>query len=145
MKIFVRLYFRRGLTQQHCIDELNSIFGDEAPSRASVYRWYGEFNRDRSSLQDEFREGRPKLVVILETIDAVLQLILQNRHVAYREIETTLGISRTSIHSILHEHLTVKKNLFALDPTQFDNPSKKSINQSDKSASTIVSNACKTV
>ena len=101
--------FRRGLTQQQCIDELNSIFGDEAPSRTSVYRWYGEFNRGRSSLQDEFREGRPKSVVVPETIDAVRQLILQDRHVTYREIETTLGISGTSIHSILHEHLTVKK------------------------------------
>ena len=37
------------------------------------------------------------------------QLILQDRHVAYREIETTLGIGGTSIHSILHEHLIVKK------------------------------------
>ena len=37
------------------------------------------------------------------------QLILQDRHVTYREIETTLGISGTSIHSILHEHLTVNK------------------------------------
>ena len=26
--------FRRGLTQQKCIDELNSIFGDETPSKA---------------------------------------------------------------------------------------------------------------
>ena len=51
--------FRRGLTQQQCIHELNSIFSDEAPSRTSVYRWYSEFNRGRSSLQDEFREGRP--------------------------------------------------------------------------------------
>ena len=41
--------FRRELTQQQCLDELNSIFGDEAPSRTSVYRWYGEFNRGRSS------------------------------------------------------------------------------------------------
>ena len=32
-----------------------------------------------------------------ETIDAVLQLILQDRHVTYREIETTLGISGTNI------------------------------------------------
>ena len=101
--------FRRGLTQQQCIDELNSIFGDEAPSRTSVYRWYGEFNRFRSSLQDEFREGYPKLVVIPETIDIVRQLILQDRHVSHPEIETTLGISGTSIHSILHKHLTVKK------------------------------------
>ena len=99
--------FRRGLTQQQCIDELNSIFGNEAPSRTSVYRWYDEFNRGRSSLQDEFREDRPKSVVVPETINAVL--ILQDRHVTYREIETTLGISGTSLHSILHEHLTVKK------------------------------------
>lgn len=101
--------FRRGLTQQQCMDELNSIFGDEAPSRTSVYRWYGEFKCGRSSLQDEFREGRPKSVVVPETIDAVRELILQDRHVTYREIEATLSISGTSIHSILHQHLIVKK------------------------------------
>ena len=69
----------------------------------------GEFNRDRSSLQDAFREGRPKSVVVPETIDAVRQLILQDRYVTYRKIETTSGISGTNIHSIWHEHLTVKK------------------------------------
>ena len=47
---------------------------------------------------------RQKSVVVPETIDAVRQLILQDRHVIYREIETTLGISGTSIH------LIVKKN-----------------------------------
>ena len=70
---------------------------------------YGEFNRGRSSLQDEFREVHPKSVVVPETIDAVRQLILQYHHVTYREIETSLGISGISIHSILREHLTVKK------------------------------------
>ena len=34
---------------------------------------------------------------------------LQDRHVTYREIKTTLGISVTNILSMLHEHLTVKK------------------------------------
>ena len=101
--------FRRGLTQQQCINELNSIFCDEVPTRSSVYRWYGEFNRSRSSLQDEFRKGRPKSVVVPKTIDAVRQLVLQNRHVTYREIATTLGISGTSIHLILDEHFSVKK------------------------------------
>ena len=37
------------------------------------------------------------------------QLILQDDNVTYREIETILGISGTSMHLILHEHLTVKK------------------------------------
>ena len=101
--------FRHGLTQQQCTDELNSIFGDEAPSRTSVYRWYGEFNRGRSSLQDEFVEGRPKSVVVPETIDSVRQLTLQDRHVTYSEIEAILGISGTSIHSILHPKQTKPK------------------------------------
>ena len=101
--------FRGGLTQQQCIDELNSIIGGEAPTRTSVYWWYGEFSQGHSSLQDEFRECRPKSVVVPESIDVVRQLILQDRHVTYRETATTLGIGGTSIHSILHEHLTVKK------------------------------------
>ena len=50
--------FRRALPQQQRIHELNLIFGNEVPSRTSVYRLYGEFNRGRSSLQDEFREDR---------------------------------------------------------------------------------------
>ena len=62
-----------------------------------------------NSSEVEFREDRPKSVVVPETIDAVHQLILQDHHVIYREIETTLGISGTSIHSILHGHLSVKK------------------------------------
>ena len=58
----------------------------------NVYRWYGEFNRGRSLLQNEFRKGRPKSVVVPEIIDSVRQLILQDRYVTYREIETTLYI-----------------------------------------------------
>ena len=42
---------------------------------------YCEFNRGRSSLQHEFREGCPKSVVVPKTIDAVRQLILQDCHV----------------------------------------------------------------
>ena len=71
--------FRRGLTQQQGIEELNSIFGE--PLRTSVYQWYGKFNRGRSALQDEFRKGLKKSVVVPETIDALCQLILQDRHV----------------------------------------------------------------
>ena len=43
---------------------------------------------------------------------SMLQQILQDRHVNYREIETTLGISVTSIHSILHGllHLHLQPN-----------------------------------
>ena len=37
-RAFIFYNFRSGLTQQQYINELNSIFGDEAPSRTNVYR-----------------------------------------------------------------------------------------------------------
>lgn len=101
--------FRRGSTRQQCIDQLNSTFGDEAPHYSTVKRWFNEFERGRRSLTDESREGRPKSAVLPENIDAVRELIKQDRHVTYREIEASLSISSTSVHSILHEHLAVKK------------------------------------
>ncbi|CAK9815952.1 Histone-lysine N-methyltransferase SETMAR [Anthophora plagiata] len=101
--------FRRGLSQQQCIDQLISTFGDEAPSKTTVYHWFSEFNRGRHSLTDEFKEGRPKSVVVPQNIDAVRELVMQDRHLTYREIEASLGITMTSIHKILHEHLAMKK------------------------------------
>lgn len=117
--------FRRGLSRKECIDELNSLYGDEAPSYSTVKNWYNEFNRGRSSLQDEFREGRPKSVVVPQNIDAVRELIMQDRHMTYREIEASLGISMTSINKILHDHLAVKKICSRWIPHNLTNAQKK--------------------
>ena len=65
---------------------------------------------------------RPKTAFVPENIDAVRELIMQDRHVTYREIEPSLGISPISIDSILHGR---KNYLFSLEPAQFDNHSKK--------------------
>jgi len=44
-----------------------------------------------------------------KNIDAVRKMIEEDRHVTYREIEASCGISKTAIQSILQEHLAVKK------------------------------------
>lgn len=74
--------FLCGLTQQQCIDRLHLAVGD----KATVYNWFAEFNRGRASVSDEFREGRQKTAVVPQNIDAVHELIMQDRHVTYREI-----------------------------------------------------------
>lgn len=58
---------------------------------------------------DKFKADRPILVVMPENIDALCELIMQDHCVTYREIETSLDISMTSLYKILHEHLVVKK------------------------------------
>ena len=49
--------FRRRLSRQECFDEFNSLYSDETPAYNTVKSLYNEFNRDRCSIQDEFRAG----------------------------------------------------------------------------------------
>ena len=63
MNIFVRSFWITfGLSRQECIDELKSLYGNEAPSYSTVKNWFKEFNRGRRSLKDKFREGHPETV-----------------------------------------------------------------------------------
>ncbi|CAH1974438.1 unnamed protein product [Acanthoscelides obtectus] len=100
---------QRQLSQQECLAELLSVFGNEAPHLSTISRWYGEFKRGRVSLSDDPRVGAPKTAVTQENVDAVRKLIIEDRHVTYREIETSLKISKTSIQTNLHKQLGVKK------------------------------------
>ncbi|CAH2008943.1 unnamed protein product [Acanthoscelides obtectus] len=100
---------RRVLLQQECLVELLFVFGNEAPHQSTISRWYGEFKRGRVSLSDDSRLGAPKTAVTQENVGAVRKLIIEDRHVAYREIEASLKISKTSFQKILHEELRVRK------------------------------------
>ncbi|CAH1996707.1 unnamed protein product [Acanthoscelides obtectus] len=86
--------FQRQLSQQECLAQVLSVFGNEAPHQSAISRWYGEFKRGRVSRSDDPRVGK---------------LIIEDRHVTYREFEASLKISKTSIQKILHEELGVRK------------------------------------
>ncbi|CAH1998361.1 unnamed protein product [Acanthoscelides obtectus] len=101
--------FQRQLSQQVCLAELLSVFGNEAPHQSTSSRWYGEFKRGWVSLSDDPRVGAPKTAVTQEIVDAVRKLMIKDRHVTYREIEASLKISKTLIQKILHEELGVRK------------------------------------
>ncbi|CAH1979967.1 unnamed protein product [Acanthoscelides obtectus] len=101
--------FQRQLSQQECLAELLCVFGNEAPHQSIISRWYGEFKRGRVSLSDDPRVGAPKTAVTQENVDGVRKLIIEDRHVAYSEIEASLKISKTPIQKILHEELGVRK------------------------------------
>ncbi|CAH1983316.1 unnamed protein product [Acanthoscelides obtectus] len=76
---------------------------------ATISRWYGEFKRGPVSLRDDPKVGAPKTAVTQENVDAVRKLIIEDRHVIYREIEASLKISKISNQTILHEELGVRK------------------------------------
>ena len=49
--------------------------GNQALSRAAVFRWFSEFKRGLESLQDEERSGRLSSVIIEEQVASVCALV----------------------------------------------------------------------
>ncbi|CAH2009639.1 unnamed protein product [Acanthoscelides obtectus] len=85
--------FQRQLSQQECLAELLSVFGNEAPHQSTTFRWYGEFKLTQ------------------ENVHAVRKHIIEDRHVTYREIEACLPKVITELRKInperriiLHQH-----------------------------------------
>ncbi|XP_040578323.1 uncharacterized protein [Lepeophtheirus salmonis] len=85
--------FQCRLSRPECSDELQSLYGDEAPSYSTGKNWINEFNRGQHSLKDKFRECHPKTVVVPESIDPVREVTMQDRHLTYCYIDASLGIS----------------------------------------------------
>ncbi|KYN23204.1 hypothetical protein ALC57_04381 [Trachymyrmex cornetzi] len=60
---FLRL---KGNTSTQIKAELDAVYGDSAPSFATVKRWVAEFKRGRTSLGDDERSGRPTTATTTE-------------------------------------------------------------------------------
>ena len=52
-------------------DELDSVYGDSAPSFTTVKFWVAEFKRNRKSLGDDERSRPPKTAITDENIAKV--------------------------------------------------------------------------
>ena len=101
--------FMRKLTAEQTHDNFLETFGDQAPSKRTVERWYLVFKRDRTQLQDEQGSGRPTTTVTLDTVATVESLIREGIRITFEQIAETLDIGKAAINTILHDHLGVSK------------------------------------
>ena len=85
------------------------VYGDSSPKYSTVAKWSAEFKRERDSLEDDPRPGRPADVISQEMIDRVERLVLSNRRIKVAELASECGISNGSVYTIIHEHLGMSK------------------------------------
>ena len=101
--------FKSGLKQQQCLERLMNAFGAHAPSRATVYNWFAEFRRDRETLQDAERSGRPCSATTEENVTAVQKLVEDDARITTAFIAAQLQISLGTVSTILHDCLGLSK------------------------------------
>ncbi|KAI6647415.1 hypothetical protein LOD99_12411 [Oopsacas minuta] len=100
--------FMRKISVEQSHDNLVGAFQDQAPSKCTMERWYLDFRRERTSLQDEARSGQPSTAVTPETIAAAETLIKEDSRINYEQFAETLKIGKATINTILHDYLGVR-------------------------------------
>lgn len=105
----IRYLFLKGKTPTEIKTELDAVYGEESPSFTTVKIWTADFKRGRTSVFDEERSGRPKTATNEEMIKKVYKIVNSDRRLKVHEIAEAAGISDDRVHSILHEHLGMRK------------------------------------
>ena len=108
-RAIIRYLYLKGKTGKEIHGELADVYGSSAPSYAQVKFWVGEFERGRTSLEDEARSGRPLDATDEEMCKKARDLVYSDRQIQVEEIAQALGIAHGSISTILHDHLGMRK------------------------------------
>ena len=101
--------FKEGETPTRSGRRLKAAFGDCAPARSTISKWFGRFSDGRSSLDDDERCGRPSSQGYDENEDLVWNLIQTDRRLTFYELEEKSGLSRGTLQRIIHDRLELSK------------------------------------
>lgn len=108
-RVIIYYDFKYGLNEDECLERLDQAFGSKHASRATVHRWYLEFKRGGTSVKDEERDGRPKTGVTIKNVEKVREMVRDDPHVSYQQIQKVLKIGAYTVSKILHDELRMKK------------------------------------
>ncbi|GFY15925.1 histone-lysine N-methyltransferase SETMAR [Trichonephila clavipes] len=103
----IKYLFLKGNTPTQIKDELDSVYGDSAPSFTTVKFWPAEFKRGRKSLGDDEHSGRPIAATTGENIAKVHQMVLGDHRIKVRVIAAVM--SKERVCHILNQHLGMRK------------------------------------
>ncbi|XP_031328764.1 uncharacterized protein LOC116159819 [Photinus pyralis] len=105
----IKFLHKKGKTNVQIKADLDEVYGEAAPSLATVKFWKAEFVRGRTSVFDDERPGRPNEVTTPEMINKVHNMIMADRRIKLRELVEALNIPNERVHNIIHHHLDMKK------------------------------------
>lgn len=82
------------------LQQLQEAYGDQCPSRATVYNWIRDFKHGRQSVFDAERSGRP-CEILPGKSDLCMKIVSEERRISIRELAQRLSISYHSTYDIL--------------------------------------------
>ena len=109
IRYYIKTRSLRGLNATQIHEELIAAYGDDYVSYPTIVRWLRAFLAGKESLEDNPRSDRPITAVTQDNIDAIKGLVDEDPHISIDNIATIVDISRGSVHTILEQHLRLRK------------------------------------
>ena len=88
---------------------MTAVYGDSGSSRTMLFELARPFKNGQLKIEDRPRSGRPISATNEKNIKAVEKLVVEDRQITIQEIAEILGISSSTVHGILHDHLHMTK------------------------------------
>ncbi|GFR95059.1 transposase [Elysia marginata] len=109
MRFYIFMRCKLGESAKLIHETLQTVCGDCACFYQNVCRWAKEINDGKVSFSDCPRPGRPKSYVNEQTIAFIKKDIDEDPITSVRELSDTNGLSYGTVHTIITEHIRMKK------------------------------------
>ena len=99
----IRFFWAKGLSTAEIHNEMQPVYGHKCFNLSVVKSWCRKFSNGRTSLVDNKRSGRHLAATDNDVVKKIDQFIRISDIVLYT------GISRGSVHTVVHDHLKFHK------------------------------------
>ena len=96
-------------TPTESLKMLQEAHGDQAMSRARVFKWHRRFRESEEDMEDKPRSGRLSSSKTDENVEAVRQAVRGDRRLTIRMIAEQVGIDRQTVWQMITEELRMQK------------------------------------
>lgn len=105
----IKFFCKDGRNAIYIFNYISKVYGESAPSYATVTRWVKLFKSGRESLEDDNRSGRPADAISHENVILAESIVLEDRRISVPRLAWRLSLSYGTTYTILHDHLHMSK------------------------------------
>jgi histone-lysine N-methyltransferase SETMAR len=108
-RAIIKYLFIKGKTAKEIFEDMSETLNEECPSNSTIKYWVSNFKRGDFSTKDGERSGRPISATTQENIDAIHDMILEDRRISSKKIAEILSLSTERVSFVIRDVLDMRK------------------------------------